>query len=155
MQSSLNWILVVLGALLILLEVVLGAISGFDFLLIGTAMLVGGFLGLATHSVAVGTATAGVLALLYVFVGRRQIKSRLSRRNTPTNTDAILGREAQVVDIITPERAGRIRIDGEEWRAQAAGGSEGVLEVGRTVRVERIDGVTLYVKPYATGGSAV
>lgn len=154
MPSSLNWVLVVLGALLVLLEVVLGAISGFDFLLIGTAMLVGGLLGLATNSVVAGTATAGVLALAYVFFGRRRIRDRLSRRNTPTNTDAILGREARVVEPITPEHAGRVNIDGEVWRAQLANGSEDTLEEGRTVRVERIDGVTVYVKPHAIGGSA-
>ena len=155
MQSSLNWVLVVLGALLILLEIVLGAISGFDFLLIGSAMLVGGLLGLAVQSVGVGTATAGILALAYVFLGRRRIRDRLGRRNIPTNTDALLGREAHVVDPITSERAGRVRIDGEEWRAQLANGSDGALEIGRTACVERIAGVTLYVAPKATGGSAV
>ena len=153
MQSSLNWVLVVLGAVLILLEVVLGAISGFDFLLIGAAMLLGGFLGVATKSVAVGTVTAGVLALAYVFVGRRRIRGRLGHQNLATNTDALLGRDGRVVDPITPERAGRVRIDGDEWRAQVANGYEGSLEIGRTVRVERIDGVTLHVKPHATGGS--
>ena len=39
MSSVINWILIVAGALLILLEVILGAISGFDFLLIGSANL--------------------------------------------------------------------------------------------------------------------
>lgn len=154
MQSSLNWALVVLGALLILLEIVLGAISGFDFLLIGTAMLLGGLLGLAVHSVTVGAAAAGILALAYVFLGRRRIRDRLARKNIPTNTDALLGREARVVEPITPERAGRVRIDGEEWRAQLANGNDGTLETGRTARVERIAGVTLYVSPQATGGPA-
>lgn len=154
MQSSLNWVLVILGAVLVLLEVVLGAISGFDFLLIGTALLVGGLLGLVTGSVTAGAATAGILALAYVFLGRRRIRDRLSRRNTPTNIDAILGREARVVEAITPEHAGRVNIDGEVWRAKLANGSDTTLQEGQTAHVEHIDGVTLYVKPQATGGSA-
>ena len=44
---TIPWVLIVTGALLILLEVVLGAAMGFDFLLIGSAILVGGVLGMA------------------------------------------------------------------------------------------------------------
>ena len=86
---SLNWILIVVGALLILLEVVLGAVSGFDFLLIGSAILLGGVLGVATKSASIGLATGGILALVYVFVGRKKIRSRLARHNLPSNTDAL------------------------------------------------------------------
>jgi membrane protein implicated in regulation of membrane protease activity len=150
-----NWVLIVGGALLILLEVILGAATGFDFLLIGSAMVLGGVLGLVTGSAVLGAATAGVLALLYVFLGRRRIRRRFVRPGVESNTDALLGRPARVVDAISDARAGRIRIDGEEWRAEAASPLRGPIEAGRTVRVVRIDGVTVFVEPTgsSTGGS--
>jgi membrane protein implicated in regulation of membrane protease activity len=153
MSAILNWALVIAGMFLILLEVVLGAMSGFDFVLIGSAMVLGGVLGLIVHSAAVGAATAGVLALLYVAVGRGRIRNRLLRRNIPTNADALLGRTARVVETITPTRAGRIRLEGEEWRAQPAIADGPAIETGTTVRIERIDGVTVYVQSVPTGGS--
>ena len=150
MHSAINWILVVGGAVLILIEIVLGAATGFDLLLIGSAVLLGGLLGLITHSAAMGLATAGVLSVAYVAFGRRRIRGRLQRHGLSTNTDALIGREATVV--LTPEkdRAGRIRLDGEEWRArldtvQAPGG--GALAVGSQARITRVDGVTVYVVP--------
>jgi membrane-bound serine protease (ClpP class) len=154
-RESWNWFLIVGGAVLILLEVVLGAASGFDLLLIGSAVLVGGVLGLVTGSSSIGFATAGVLALLYVFLGRRRIKRRLVRPGMESNTDALLGRTARVVEAITEARPGRIQMEGEEWRAQVAPPQRGPIEAGRTVRVIRIDGVTVFVEPAegSTGGS--
>ncbi len=70
---SANWILIIGGAVLILVEVLLGAATGFDFLLIGSALLLGGLLGLLLQSAPLGVAAAGVLALAYVFFGRRRV----------------------------------------------------------------------------------
>jgi membrane protein implicated in regulation of membrane protease activity len=151
---SLNWLLIIAGAVLILLEVLLGAFSGFDFLLVGSAVLLGGLLGLVTHSPMLGVATGGVLALLYVFLGRKHIRSRLKQRELPSNTDALLGRTVLVTHSIGADHAGRIRFEGEEWRALLARPSSDQIESGRNVRIERIDGVTVYVQPVEgqTGG---
>jgi membrane protein implicated in regulation of membrane protease activity len=159
MSVGLNWVLVVAGAILILIEVLLGAATGFDFLLIGSAILLGGILGLLVHSSAWGLATAGILSLLYVFLGRRRIRDRLRRPGIPSNTDALLGREALVVEAIGAGRAGRIKLEGEEWRALADEPAPGQasptppapaqaqIAAGTSVRVNRIDGVTVYVVP--------
>ncbi len=147
MSGFVNWALIVLGAVLVLLEVVMGAISGFDFLLIGTALLAGGALGLLFHSPALGVAAAGLLSLVYVFIGRRRIRARLQRPGIPSNTDALLGREARVCERIAPDRPGRVKLEGEEWRAVAEDPACGELEVGRIVTVRRIDGVTVRVIP--------
>jgi membrane protein implicated in regulation of membrane protease activity len=149
-----SWILIVIGAVMILAEVVLGAISGFDFLLLGSAVLLGGVLGLVTGSTVLALAAAGVLSLLYVALGRRRIKARLDRHDIPTNTDALLGKEVRVVETIGAERAGRIKHEGEEWRAEAVSSSTTPLEPGRSVRVVRIDGVTAYVVPTDAEGSS-
>jgi len=140
---------------MVLLEVVLGAITGFDLLLLGSAVLLGGVLGLITGSSAVGVATAGVLALLYVFIGRRRVRGRLNRPSIPSNTDALLGRNVRVVERISTDHVGRVKIEGEEWRAQVEGPLRDPIEPGETVRVTRIDGVTLLVArvPAAAPGS--
>ncbi len=150
MRLSLNWMLVIAGAVLILLEVVMGAVTGFDFLLIGSAILLGGLLGLASNSPAIGAATAGVLALLYVFVGRRHVRGRLVRPGLQSNTDALIGRTAQVVAAIHGDHAGRIRLEGEEWRALPAVGQGPAVQAGSWARIVRVDGVTMYVQAVDT-----
>jgi membrane protein implicated in regulation of membrane protease activity len=147
MSNPINWILIIVGAVLVLLEVLLGAISGFDFLLLGSAILLGGVLGLFAGNGIVGLAAGGVLSLLYVFVGRKKIRNRLKRPSLLSNTDALIGRTVLVSETITGDRPGRIRCEGEEWRAHIAGSHEGPFEVGRKVVVSRIDGVTAFVVP--------
>ena len=155
MRDSWNWLLIVVGALLILLEVILGAATGFDLLLIGSAVLLGGVLGLVTGSVVAGAAAAGVLALLYVFLGRRRIRARFVRSGVETNTDALIGRAARVVQPVTDLEAGRVEVDGEVWRAKLASPQDGPIAAGGIARIQRIDGVTVFVKPAegSTGGS--
>jgi membrane protein implicated in regulation of membrane protease activity len=147
----------VIGAVLVLAEIVMGAASGFDFLLIGTAVLAGGVLGLVFHSPALGLAAAGALSLIYVLVGRRRIRAKLQRPGIPSNTDALLGRVARVSEPIAAHRPGRIRVEGEEWRATVDDAAAGVLEIGCDVTISRIDGVTAHVVPVepaqAGGGS--
>jgi membrane protein implicated in regulation of membrane protease activity len=147
MSNPINWILIIAGAVLILLEVLLGAITGFDLLLLGSAILLGGILGLVTGQGIAGLAAAGALSLLYVFVGRKRIRNRLKRPSLPSNTDALIGRTCLVSETITSDRPGRIKAEGEEWRAGLVECREGTLEVGRRVVVSRIDGVTAFVVP--------
>jgi len=73
MQHPVNWILVVAGAILVLLEVLLGALGGFDLLLLGCAILLGGVAGILSGTPIVGVAAAAILSLLYITVGRRRI----------------------------------------------------------------------------------
>ena len=148
MTRSINWILIILGAALILMEVLLGAVSGFDFLLIGSAVLVGGILGIVTGSPAIGIAVAGLLSLAYVFLGRKRIRARLRRPGLPSNTDVLLGRTVLVSEPIAHDRAGRIKYEGEEWRAMAEG--DAPIGAGSSVRVVRIEGVTVIVAPIET-----
>jgi len=145
MTRSINWILIIVGAALVLMEVLLGAVSGFDFLLIGSAVLVGGLLGVVTGSPAIGAAAAGVLSLVYVLYGRKKIRARLRRPGLPSNTDALIGRTVLVSEPIAHDRAGRVKYEGEEWRAMAE--SDQPLEMGRRVRVVRIEGVTAILTP--------
>jgi membrane protein implicated in regulation of membrane protease activity len=144
---SANWILIIGGAVLVLVEVVLGAVLGFDFVLIGSALVLGGVLGLLLGSSTLGVAAAGVLAIGYVLLGRRRVRSRLARPGLSSNVDTLVGKTVRVVEAIRPGHAGRVKFEGEEWRAEQDRGSGQGLERGSDARVVRIDGVTVFVEP--------
>jgi len=64
----------------------------------------------------------------------------LARRWKPkTGAEAMIGELAEVVTACRP--LGEVRVRGELWRAQCADGAD----VGESVRIERIDGLTLVV----------
>lgn len=64
-----------------------------------------------------------------------------TRRRRPTvGAEALVGRTAEVVEPLRP--AGRVRLDGELWNARCDGGAD----AGASVRVARVDGLTLVVE---------
>jgi membrane-bound serine protease (ClpP class) len=67
---------------------------------------------------------------------------RLARRWRPqTGAEAMIGMRAEVVSPCRP--TGQVRVSGELWEATCAGGAD----VGDTVIVRRLDGLTLVVDP--------
>ena len=143
-----NWLLLIVGVLAFVIEVLLGAATGFDLALLGASLATGGAVGLLAGSTRVGLFAAGALAFLYLAFFRRRIRARLIVTHTPTNTDAVLGRSGVVTDRIAPHAPGRIKVGDEVWRARLAHDAEGepAREPGSVVTVESIDGVTLNVR---------
>jgi membrane-bound serine protease (ClpP class) len=73
---------------------------------------------------------------------------RLARRWRPqTGAEAMIGKEAEVVASCRP--AGQLRVDGELWEAYCAEGAG----AGETVRIDRLDGLTLVVSRQPKSGS--
>ncbi len=67
---------------------------------------------------------------------------RLARRWRPqTGAEAMIGQLAEVVAPCHP--TGQVRVQGELWEARCAEGAD----VGQSVRIERLDGLTLVVAP--------
>jgi membrane protein implicated in regulation of membrane protease activity len=141
-----NWVLVVVGAVMVLVEVALGGFAGFDLVLIGSSFVLGGALGLLTHSAAAGFVTASVLCVLYIVAGRRWVRARLKRPGIATNTDALIGQHGLVTQALSVHQPGQVTLRGEVWRARPAPDEPGALEAGVEVLVEGIDGVTLTVR---------
>jgi membrane protein implicated in regulation of membrane protease activity len=141
-----NALLVIVGALMVLLEVMLGGFAGFDLVLVGSSLVAGGLVGLATGSTSVGFAVAGVLAVVYIAIGRRWMRARMHSRRVPSNVDALVGRPALVMLRIAEHEAGQVKVGDEVWRAAPARGVPGPFDPGSTVTVEGIDGVTLLVR---------
>jgi membrane-bound serine protease (ClpP class) len=83
-----------------------------------------------------------VLAGVAIEVGELVWGLRLARRWRPqTGAEAMIGQVAEVVARCHPN--GRVRIHGELWEARCAEGAD----VGESVRIEGLDGLTLIVTP--------
>ena len=142
-----NWILIGVGGMMIVAELLLGAVTGFDLALMGVAVAAGGSVGLYFSSTKIGLLAGGILAVLYVLVVRRKLRARLlSKPTQPTNVDAVIGSIGVVVQRIAIHGAGRVKVGNEEWRASLAADAGEVREIGQTVRVEAASGVTLVVR---------
>lgn len=146
MELDWNWALLIGGALLILVEVALGGFAGFDLVLIGSAFMLGGVVGLWTDNTNLAWIIGGFLCLAYLVAGRRWIRTSLRVKSVPSNTDALLGQSGVVTTRIESHEFGRVRIQSEEWLAAPAAGVTGPLEPGTVVTVEAVDGVTLKVR---------
>ena len=82
-----------------------------------------------------------LLACLRPFV-RKFVKPK----QTATNIDAVLGREAIITEAVDDLRAaGALKLDGREWSARSMDGAP--IEVGTVVKIVKIEGVKLYVEP--------
>jgi membrane protein implicated in regulation of membrane protease activity len=141
-----NWVLLIAGACLVLVEVALGGFAGFDLVLVGSAFMIGGAVGLWLHNTNAATITAGVLCLLYLGVGRRWVRRRILTKHTPSNADAVIEQSGIVISRIAEHEPGRVKVRGEEWLASPAPGVTGPIEPGTVVVVEAVDGVTLRVR---------
>lgn len=141
-----SWILVILGAALILFEVLLGGFAGFDLVLIGSTFLVGGAVGLVSHDPIKGSITASALCLAYIAVGRRMVRAKFGKSaGAKSNVDAFVGRQGVVQNRIATHEAGMIKMGDEVWRALPVAGA-GPFESGALVTVDGVDGVTLMVR---------
>ncbi|HET9480172.1 MAG TPA: NfeD family protein, partial [Candidatus Polarisedimenticolia bacterium] len=78
----------------------------------------------------------------------RYVRSRFLEQHAGarTGTDALVGSRALVLARLAPHQAGRVRVNGEEWRAMLAPGQAAPIEEGAEVVVSGVDGVTLLVR---------
>ncbi|HKW57087.1 MAG TPA: NfeD family protein [Candidatus Acidoferrum sp.] len=146
MSNWVNWLLVIGGILCVILELALGALTGFDMALVGGSLVIGGAIGLFVGSAKIGLLAAGVLALVYLAGFRSLLKSKLNVGAQPSNVDAVLGKTAVVTKRIGPREPGLVKLGSEEWRAELAGAEDAAKDPGATVKVESVEGVTLKVR---------
>jgi len=142
--DRLDWnnLLIISGLVLIVVEVALGAATGFDLLLIGVIFIVSGGLGILLHSTTYSLVSIAALSFLYLLIGRKFIKKALTIETKSTNVDNVLHRKGLVTKEITAKKAGQVKIEGEIWRAN----SDKTIDVGKEIVVESVSGVTLKVK---------
>lgn len=94
---------------------------------------------LATQLALFVLVSAAALAVTRPLV-RRLTKGKI----VPTNADRVLGRRALVTETIDNEHSkGAVYVDGKTWTARSQSGA--VIPTGTQVRVERMEGVRLFV----------
>lgn len=87
-------------------------------------------------------AVSGVLLALLRPVLRKYFTPRL----TKTNVDAVIGSTGLVTARIDNVRScGQVKLGAMEWTARSSSGEP--LEVGTLIKVDRIEGVKVYVTP--------
>ena len=147
MGNWVNWLLVIAGVLSVAAELALGAATGFDLALVGASLAAGGFVGLLGRSWQAGLISAAVFALLYFALFRRWLKRKLHVKDAASNVDAVVGRSGVVTKRIGPAHdCGLVKVGSEEWRAELAQPDGLVREIGASVQIVSVEGVTLKVQ---------
>ncbi|RFA21202.1 NfeD family protein [Subtercola boreus] len=93
---------------------------------------------------------AGVLALLLIFTLRPPLLKRLQRGGdkTPSNVEALLGLEGEVLAAVTTTTGSVKLINGDTWTARVFPTAfEQQLMPGQQIFVKAIDGATALVAP--------
>lgn len=92
-------------------------------------------------------AGAFIVAAVAAFVGVRPFALKFLYRHTKhvkTNAEALIGQEGLVETAIDPlQDTGRVKVAGESWKASASA----PIPAGTPCVVEKLNGVTLFVKP--------
>ena len=77
---------------------------------------------------------------------RPLVKKYLTPKLSPTNIDSVIGSVGIVTaSIDNIASSGQVKLNGMEWSARSTSGE--ILEAGTTVRVDRIEGVKIFVSP--------
>ncbi len=143
METSL--VLIGAGISLAVLELALGGASGFDLLLVGLALALGGLVGQITGNEQLGLLIATLLTLLYFFLLRKIVRERLNVTKEVSNIDLVLDKRGIVTKEIGPDTAGQVKVGAEVWRAESKSRID-TLKKGETIKVVSVSGVTLIVE---------
>lgn len=128
------------GLIIAALEMI---VPGFVIIWFGVAAVATGILALFVRNTYVQLGTFAVLSGLLVFLAQ-WISRRITRPEPePTGANRMPGAVGVVVQEIVPGEVGRVKVIGEEWRAEA----NVALAPGRRIRVLRVDGTRLIVEP--------
>ena len=136
--SPVFWI--VIGVIVSALEMF---VPGFFVIWFGVAAIVTGILSFFIHNSWVQFGVfLGLSAVLVV--SSRLIARRITKPEPePVGSMRLDGVEGTVIQAIEPDRPGRIRVIGEEWRAMA----ERRIESGARVKVLKVEGTHVVVEP--------
>ncbi len=82
------------------------------------------------------------VSLISFLLAYPAVKKLRKKPLTPTNADMMIGKEAVVLEEITPKSTGRVEINGMSWMARA----NEVIETGELCTVESLSGASVVVK---------
>lgn len=138
------WIWVLIGLFLLALEA--ATPGGLFFLFFGLSGLVVGGLAAAGlgGSPAVQWLLFTALALVALVALRGPLKARLNVDGRHKAVDQLSEQEATALEDLAPGGLGKVELRGSTWSGR--NGSETPIAKGQRCRVERVDGLTLWVR---------
>lgn len=138
------WIWVLIGLFLLALEA--ATPGGFFFAFFGlSGLVVGGLVSLGWGgSPAVQWILFSVFALAALVLLRGPLKARLNVDGKNRPVDQLSQQEAIAVDDLPVGGGGKVELRGSSWSARNAG--DAAIARGQRCRVERVDGLTLWVR---------
>ena len=139
------WGWIVLGALLLGGEMLVPL--DFWLLFIGLAALATGIAAAAMPGLSdtAQWALFGSFAAASVLGFRRGLRRYWSRRTPTTRVDdTLVGETGRVLEALAPGGIGKVELRGSPWSARSV--DEEIVEAGARVRVERVDGLQLWVR---------
>jgi membrane protein implicated in regulation of membrane protease activity len=83
------------------------------------------------------------LAVLMVALLRGPLHARLNLAGSAKAVDSLVGEGGVILDAVPDGGVGKVEVRGSSWSARAAQ----ALEKGQRCRVDRVDGLTLWVRP--------
>ena len=134
------WAWVLLGIALLAVEV--ATPGGLFALFFGAGAIV------VAPLAALGVPEAGQWLAFTVFsvaslLGLRR-RLMLALGKSPASAAELVGEQAVVLAEVAPAGEGRVELRGVPWTARTAGGT--TLAVGKRCRVERVEGLTLWIR---------
>lgn len=133
--------------LIIAVVCMLAEILSFDFFV--TCFAIGALGGIACALMGlplwVQILVWAAVSVVSVFYLRPVLKAMVGdRKHRQSNADALIGKEGKVIEAITADGHGYVKIDGDEWRSVSAHGEE--IAVGTKVRVITRDSIIMTVE---------
>ena len=138
------WLWVLLGLVLLVFE--MGLPGGFFALFFGvSALVVGGLVSIGAAGPAwMQWLLFSVLSVLALVTLRRPLQARLNLSGSKTPVDSLVGAAAVSLEDLAPAGRGKVELRGASWNALNNGAS--TLAKGQRCTVEKVDGLTLWVR---------
>lgn len=139
------WIIWLIAAIIFFIGEVMT--EGFCLLWFSIASLVALFVTLFTDNIFIQFGVFLVFSLILLFSTRKLTDNFLnSRKKVESNVNALIGKKAKIIEAIDQiEGFGKVKINGEVWKAILANPSE-TFEIGETVVIKDVDGVKLIIE---------
>jgi membrane protein implicated in regulation of membrane protease activity len=138
------WLWIVVGCALLLLE--LATPGGFYFVFFGiSALLVGSLTAVGvTGPESLQWVLFSLFAIIATALFRRPLLQRFGGGLPARDVDTLIGETATALEGMQPGGWGKAELRGTSWKACNAG--QEILVRGQRCRVERIDGLSLFIR---------
>lgn len=139
------WIWMLLGIGLLALE--LASPGGLFALFFGLSALLVGMLtglGLAGPTWMQWLLFSG-FSIAALAILRGPLRARLNTKGSHRPVDSLVGESGAILEDVAPAGVGKVEVRGSSWSARSQGGVP--LTRGQRCKVERVEGLTLWVRP--------